>query len=335
VLVAVAFGRESLVSAEREVLFQCVAASLALIVLLGVLSWRAVERGLAPARALAAKVGAIEVEHLPEGLGVGELPAELVPMAEKTDALIRRVDAALKRERRTAADIAHELRTPISELLTVSEVALRNGRDADGARRALGTIRDVAWRMGRSVSTLLKLARLEMGAEHFERTEVDLGALSAEALRSLAALERERALRVVNLVVPGRLVDADQDVLRIVVPNLLSNALYYCPSGGYVECRLETWAGGWRFSVDNDAPDLAPEDLRALSDPFWRKDHARSDGDRSGLGLALSCALAERTGMRLTFELVEGRFRASLIDGAAPNGRVAREPATSAARVSR
>ena len=149
VLVAIAQGRETLIASERTVLFGCIAVALVLMVLIAFLSWRSVERGLRPAKRLAAALDAIRVDHLPERLNLGALPSELSPVAEKTSALIRRVAIALERERRTTADIAHELRTPISEVLTVSEVVLRegrNGHDPEGTRRALGRIRNGAAR---------------------------------------------------------------------------------------------------------------------------------------------------------------------------------------------
>jgi len=325
VLLVVARGREELVRAERTVLVQCSLTSLALIGLIALLSFKTVERGLDPTRRLAATLDAIQVDHLPTRLEAGELPRELEPVARKTEELVRRLGAALERERRTSADIAHELRTPISELITVSEVALRNGRDAEGARKALGTTRDVAWHMGRSVSTLLKLARLEMGAESYDRAPVDLGGIVRELLRSLARVANERGLRVQNRVAAEERVEGDEDVLRIVVSNLLSNALYYSPPGGSVECRCERTPEGWRLEVENPAPELLPEDLRALAEPFWRKDRARADRNRSGLGLALSRALADRTGMELLFALEDGRFRAILRERRAREGR--EEPA--------
>lgn len=311
-LIVVARGREELLAAELKVMIRCGLASLVLIGLIALLSWTAVERGLEPTNRLAATLDAIQVDRVPERLDVGELPSELRPMAQKTDALLGRLSAALERERRTTADIAHELRTPISELITVSEVALRDGRDTQGAQRALGTIRDVAWRMGRSVATLLKLARLEMGAETFEREGVDLGVIVRELRRSLSAVERERGLLVENQVGPGVLVEGDRDVLGIVVSNLLSNAMFYAPARSLVTCRLESSPTGWRFVVENDAADLRPADLLVMTEPFWRKDKARANRNRSGLGLSISRRLAEKTGMSLEFELEEGSFRAIL-----------------------
>jgi signal transduction histidine kinase len=194
----------------------------------------------------------------------------------------------------------------------MSEVALRNGIDPQGSRDALGTVRDVAGRMGRSISTLLKLARLEMGDEHFARQPVDLFQLVQETLRAHAHLQRERQLRVENSVRHGEQVAADPEVLRIVLANLVSNAFYYSPEGGSIQLDLGFRRDDWCLFVENEAPELREEDLEALSAPFWRKDPSRTDGNRSGLGLALSCALAERSSLRLHFSLVDGRFRGSV-----------------------
>ena len=318
--IVVARGREDLLAAERGVLAACALGSALLLGLLALLSWQAVERGLEPARRLAAQLDAVQVERLPEGLETGDLPVELEPMAHKADALIQRLDAAFKRERRTTADIAHELRTPISEVLTVAEVALRNGQDPAASRRALETLRSVAWRMGRSVSTLLKLARLEMGDESFERTHLDAGALVAEVLRPLEAVGRQRDLTVDNGVPAEAMIEGDEDAVRIIVSNLLSNALYYARPGGRVRLELEQRETGWSLSVENEAVDLRPEDMRLLSEPFWKKDGARTDRDRSGLGLGLSHALARKSAMNLTFALEGQRFRASL-QGPTPDSR--------------
>lgn len=312
VLVVVARGREDLVLAERRVLARCMIAALLLVGLLGGLAWRSVRRGLSPLDRLAESMRGVRMEDLPEGLDVGEVPVELTPVVATTDALIQRAGAALKRERRTTADIAHELRTPVSELLTVSEVALRNKQEVNGSAEALETVRDVASRMGRSVSTLLELARVEGGGRKLTFAPVGIGAVMAELLRSSRALRRERQLEIENDVPEDAEVIGDADAIRIVASNLISNALHYAPEGDTLECRLVSSKEGWKLMVSNRAPGLSPSDLPALSEPFWRKDRARSDRDRSGLGLALSCALAETTGLALSFELEGDVFTATL-----------------------
>ena len=290
--------------------------ALVFLVVVG-LVWHTTRRGLAPARRLAAALDAVSVDDPPAGLDVGEMPVELAPMRDTSDALIRRAVAALQRERRTTADIAHQLRTPISEILTVSEVALRGGAQNGSATRALGTTRDVAWRMGRAVSTLLQLARLEGGTDGFEEAAVPVGAVAREQLRSLAALERERGLTVQLAIDEEAVILGSREVVEIVLGNLLSNALYYAPEGSTVHCTLTGEGPEWRLAVDNEAPGIRPEDLEALTQPFWRKERERTDGDRSGLGLALSTALSERTGTELRFELEAGRLVAALSRSAA------------------
>jgi two-component system sensor histidine kinase QseC len=336
VTVAVAAGREELLAAERSAIAICAGGSLGVLVLLALIARAAVDRGLAPANRLAARLDAIRVEDLPDGaasaplppvlLEIDELPSELRPIGRTLEQLLERTVTALRRERRTAADIAHELRTPISEIVAISDVALRDPRDPASPRRALVRARAIAWRMGRSVSALLKLARLEMGAEAAEPAPVDAGALVAEVLRALRETARERDLCVENRVEPGEIVLADPDVLRIALSNLLSNALLHAPSGGTVECDLARPDGSWCVRVRNPAPDLRPDDVRSLSEPFWRKDPRRKDprgGERSGLGLALSRALAERAELELAFELEDSRLLAEIRGRDGSGGRAA------------
>lgn len=311
VVVAIARGREELVAAERTLLLGCGLTVAACMGLLALLMRRTVERGLEPANRLAASLAAVRVSDLPERLELGPMPAELQPVARTADELVRRVDVALQRERRTTADIAHELRTPISEVLTASEVALRNGHDPAHTRATLGTIRDVAWGMGHTLATLLKLARLEMGEELAQRSELDLAALVEENVRRQAGAARERDIEFVVQVAPGSVVQADAEVAAIVVSNLFSNAVQHAPGPGSVAVTAASDGDGWSLRVENDAGELTEADLASLAAPFWRK-HDDRGARGSGLGLALSTALATQGGLQLVFELRGGRFLATL-----------------------
>src|SRR5262245_54352020 len=155
-----------------------------------------------------------------------------------------------------------------------------------------------------------------MGAVASERVPVDLAALVRDGLRSLEAAGRKRGLVVRNELGNGAVggepgetattVEGDPEVLRIVVSNLPDNALHYATPASTVCCRFERSARGWRLAVENRTDELEPADLQALSEPFWRKDRARSDRNHSGLGLALSRALADQAGLALGFELEHG-----------------------------
>lgn len=314
--IVVARGREELFASQRRLLGASVLGGLVLLALIGLVARLAVDRGLAPANRLAARVGALEVEDLPDELGLVAGPRELAPVVQKVEALVARVRAALERERRTTANIAHELRTPISELLTVAEVALLDADDTEGARQALGAVVDVSSRMGRAVSTLLELARLGGEVRAPERESVAVEELTTELVRSLGGERRERGLEIDVRVENGGVVDADPTVLRIALSNLLGNAIQHAPRESRVSCVVDSAARGWSIAVENDARDLDPEDLRHLCEPFWRKDGARVDRERAGLGLALTHALVERCGIELTFTLEGPRLRALLRDAA-------------------
>lgn len=313
VTIAVARGTEELRASSRAVYAVSVSVGIALLVSIGCLAWFAVGRGLAPAQRLSAELDAIDVDDLPKSIDVGAPPAELARVVETTNALIGRVDRALEREKRTSADIAHELRTPITEILTAAEVALRNGHDEGHLRETLAGVRDTSAGMGRAVSTLLKLASLDGGGEPPRREPVDMGLTVREVLRGLAGAAAERGLDVRNEVDPEAEVAGDADVLRIVITNLLSNAVSYSPASSRVTCRLAASGDDWTFEVENPAPDLTPDDMRVLTEPFWRKQTSRTDRRHTGLGLALSAALAERAGLELSLVLEEGTFRASVI----------------------
>ena len=316
VVIVVARGVEDLVAAERVVLAACLLTAGGLLLLLGLVTVRAVSRGLEPANRLAMTLKKLDVDRLPEDLEFGPLPAELQPVGETTEELIRRLKKALQRERRTTANIAHELRTPISELVTVSEVALHEEEDPETQREAIGTVRAVAWRMGRVVSSLLKLARLESEAMPTIREQVDLCELVRAVHQGLTLAQGDSTPQVI-FELPDRddahsEVLVDPDALAIVVTNLLENAMHYGSPGRPVIVALESSPGEVRLDIKNRADGVSQSDLARFREPLWRKDGARSEQDHSGLGLALAQVVAAKSGWALEFNLTDGQVVATL-----------------------
>jgi signal transduction histidine kinase len=109
-----------------------------------------------------------------------------------------------------------------------------------------------------------------------------------------------------------------------LVANLLENAVQHAPSRACASCTLEREGASWRLSVVNPAPDLTPADLTRLCEPFWRKERGRSARERSGLGLALARALAEKAGLSLTFEIAGTTLCARLSNTGTPRESGAR-----------
>jgi len=292
-------------------------AACGLVLLLGTLAvvlW-AVRRGLAPLGRLAAEVAGIEVSGLDHRFAAADLPAELAPIAARLDEMLVRLSAAFERERRFSADVAHELRTPIAELRSLAEVSLQDERVLAEAELRLGfeDALAIALQMERRVEALLALARCEAGLQPLERGSVEVVSLIQRAWEPFAARARARRLTVQQSLPAEAWLESDPALLSAVLDNLFANALAYTSEGGLLDLAFETRPDGWSLKLANDDGSLGPEDLPHLFEPFWRKDPARSDSARAGLGLSLVAAYTHLLGIRITADLpIAGRFELTL-----------------------
>lgn len=226
------------------------------------------------------------------------LPAELQPVAASLAELLERIAAASARERRFTRHAAHELRTPLAEIQALAELGARWPEEANPARS--GEIRDSARALQHTLHQLALLAEAEDdpgGAE----TEESASAPAEQSLRPAEEIEsqlaglRERAAAR-NLRFELDLAEAPirtrPELWRLIVRNLLDNAVSHAPPGSTVTVRVAPA----RLRVANPAPGLAAEDLERLFEPFWRAEGRSAAGDHSGLGLPLVRAAARRLG---------------------------------------
>ena len=231
---------------------------------------------------------------IPEARLSTPVPPELVPVVTRLNDLLERLAAVRRREGQVHAEIAHELRTPVAALRTALEFA----GDDPLARGCLPTV--VA--MQGLVANLLILARLEAGGLEPDRHSVDLAQAVQEAW-ALLAPQAEAHRQHLDAQVAGVLFTSP-DHLRMILGNLLGNAVAHAPSGS----RIELTADPTALVISNplDHPLADPE---AVFQPFWRGDAARSgDGLHAGLGLALCRRLVTLLGGTITVTTPPGRF---------------------------
>jgi signal transduction histidine kinase len=275
-------------------------------------------RGLARVSRQAAQIDASTLSHRLPTQGV---PAELRPICHRMNDLLARLEDAFARERRFSANVAHELRTPIAELRSLAEVALR--WPGDGPAAAAQGFEDalaIARQMEAIVTTLLALARCESGRMPVEFAPVDLADAAREAWRPLRARAEARRLRVAMDLPGDATVSADRAMIAAILSNLLANAVEYSPTGGAVAVAVRRTRYAVELAVSNTNGSLAAGDLAHLLQPFWRKDAARTDPSHSGLGLALVAAYARLHGAELSLDLDdENRFRVRLSFPACPS----------------
>jgi two-component system sensor histidine kinase BaeS len=211
-------------------------------------------------------------------------PGELGELSRAFDGMADDVARAEQARRNLAADVAHELRTPLAALQAGLE-ELRDGFAAPEPQRLAG-LHDQALRLGRIVGDLADLSAAESAALSLHLTEVDLAGLARAALAS-----REPELRAAGLQVRTDLgthpepVRADPDRLHQAIGNLLSNAARYCRPGDTVRVTVRDEDGSAVLEVSDTGPGIAADDLPYVFDRLWR---GRSSSGVSGAGIGLA-----------------------------------------------
>ncbi len=302
-------------AAELRSTLATLAAALALagafLVLGTVLVVRAsLGRGLQPIQRLADEVAAIAPDDPAGRVGATGLPAELAPLARRTNQLLDRVGVAIERERRLAASAAHELRTPIAEIQAASEVALERERSPAEYRRALGAVLEVAQRMGESAAAVLRLARIQSGREPARVAPTRLLDAVTPAwtrwVRPLAARDIRASLDVSREL----LVRGDAAMLGVAFSNLCSNIAEHTPSGG--EVRLDAGPAGdgrVRVRIANSVTPPSAEREDAAT-----REMSKSDNSTPHLGLGLRTAeqMVRACGGSMHAGVAQGRFEVSI-----------------------
>ena len=272
-----------------------------------VLAWIAVallgSRLLRPLADLTAAIGRLGPEDLAARVADTAAPEEVRGIVVRLNSLLDRLEDAFRREQTTIANIAHELRTPVTVLRTALEFRLLAATAPDELKVLSDCFRTVE-RMQAVVSTLLLLAQLEAGKVPLVREPTDLAELVREQLPVWRAKAAERGLTIAAELPESLVVDTAPGHLRQVIDNLLGNAVAHASPAAEIRVTLDADA----FSVEN--PCAAGIDASQLGRVFYRADAARTGGDHVGLGLALCRRLLQLLGGRLDLAVEDGRFRA-------------------------
>jgi two-component system heavy metal sensor histidine kinase CusS len=268
----------------------------------GLLAWWAARRGLTPLRDMRERARRVNAHQLNERMPEASVPVEMAELAHDLNTMLAGLQRDFQRLSDFSSDLAHELRTPISNLLTQTQVTLAQPRDAAGYRDTLASNAEEFQRLGRMVSDMLLLAKTEHGLALPHRETV---ALQEQAQALIDFYDVVADERRVALVLEGRAsVQGDKLMLRRAISNLLSNAIRHAPEQSKVVVRLRQARGESSLSVENTGPAITTEHLPRLFDRFYRVDksrvHLASDG--SGLGLAITQAIMAAHGGSVTVD---------------------------------
>ncbi|WP_193211201.1 ATP-binding protein [Luteolibacter marinus] len=255
--------------------------------------------GLRPLNKLTKEIRGIPPDGLRQRLATDPLPSELVPVAERLNQWIARLEESFERERRFSSDAAHELRTPLAEMRAMAELGSMWPEEATTERCA--AIVTVADELTSLLDKLVLLARADAGVQPFHLEVVELQESLESAVMRVRDQADEREIHI-DLAVTDGAFRTDPVLWNAIVQNLLGNAVAHAPAGTVVTVD----ATPRRLVVRNLAPELSEDDLPQLFERFWRKDPSRSGYGHSGLGMSIVRACAN---------LLGGRCRASLTPG--------------------
>jgi two-component system sensor histidine kinase QseC len=268
---------------------------LAVMLSAGVLAW-VVRRSLGPIDRLGAQIAKVGEDDLSARIDAAGIPQELAPVVGRLNDLLARLEAAFQRERRFTGNVAHEMRTPLAGLRSKLELALSRDRAPEAYREALGDCLDIDLQMQGMVENLLHLARADAGQLEVRREPVDLAEVFQKCWEPLGARARRRGLSVEwCLNVPGT-VETDRDQLRLVLQNILDNAVGHANDRGSIRVAARADRDVAVLTVSNTGSILSADEVHHVFDRFWRGDAScRDAGDsRCGLGLPLCKTIIEQ-----------------------------------------
>ena len=259
----------------------------------GLISWMITRQGLSPLRQMADTVQRITINQLHERIDLGRWPEELLVLAHTFNQMLARLEDSFVRLSQFSADLAHELRTPISNLMGETEVALARRREPEEYRQVLESSLEEYGRLARMIDSLLFLARAE-GAQLPLQWDQFEGRTELDRIRDFFEVMAEE--QGITLTCQGEaMLTADRILLRRAVSNLVANALRYTPKGGNILLAIAQADQKWTdISISDTGCGIDPEHLPKLCDRFYRVDNARSYRDEgTGLGLAIVKSIVE------------------------------------------
>ena len=276
--------RDQIRATYRNTLWIALALGAALSFALG---WLISERGLRPVRQLAERAAAIDVRCLHVRLGAPDTELrELRALSAALDQMLARLGDGFAQLSRFSEDLAHELRTPLSNLMGHTQQTLRKVRSVEEYENLLASNQEEYERLARMIDSMLFLARSEQTGTVIAREAIALEALAAQLVEYFEGMAEERG--IVFAVRASGTLQADHALVQRAMANLVANALRHGAPNSTVTIAGSVAGPGAEISVHNMGEPIGEQHLPHLFERFYRCDPARSKGgDSGGLGLAI------------------------------------------------
>jgi two-component system, OmpR family, heavy metal sensor histidine kinase CusS len=261
-------------------------------------------RGLRPLEEMKRSLERIGPTHLNERVAPANWPRELQPLAIAFDEMLKRLDDSFTRLSQFSADLAHELRTPIANMLGEAQVALSRDRSAAEYRETIESTIGECERLSGIVDNLLFVARADAATEPVERIRFDARAAVEKIAAFYETIAEDRHVAI-NCSGRGQ-ISADPALFERAVGNLVDNALRFTPENGSIQIALAERTNDFEVAVSDNGSGVAPEHLPRVFDRFYRAEPSRGS-DGAGLGLALVKSIVDLHGGTARIQSEVGR----------------------------
>jgi len=253
--------------------------------------WWMASRAIRPIQNISSAAAKISAGDLSQRINTDETESELGKLAAVLNSTFARLETSFAQQQQFTSDAAHELRTPVTVMLTQTQMALNRERSVAEYRETLAACQRSAQRMRRLIESLLELARLDAGQEQLKQMAFDCSATVHECVESIQPLADERGVALIAEAEPLNCV-GDPERISQVITNLLTNAIQYNRIGGQVRIGLKRENGLATMTVSDNGVGIPALDLPHVFERFYRGDKARSTSNgHSGLGLAICKAI--------------------------------------------
>jgi two-component system OmpR family sensor kinase len=273
-------------------------ATIPVVLVLIALVWLSVRQGLKPlaevTEALATRTGATL-----QPVAVNTNAEELIPFITAVNDLLNRLEREITKQKSFVADAAHEIRTPLAALQIQLEL-VQSADDAAERTASLAQLRSGIERLTHLSQQLLAMARLDPGSTWKPTQKVDLSEVAIDVMGELWPLASAKDIDLGSVAHERTMVQGDPDALRMMVTNIVDNAIRYTPQGGKVDINLHRHPGTVELEVIDTGSGIPSEDRERVFDRFYRSVGNGTNG--SGLGLAIVKRIAEQCGATITLD---------------------------------
>jgi two-component system heavy metal sensor histidine kinase CusS len=289
---------------ERNFALLFVAVLLGGVVASALIAIVVTRRGLRPLREMTESLHRIGPDQLKQRIGSIGWPRELQPLAIAFDQMLKRLDDSFTRLSQFSADLAHELRTPIANMLGETQVVLTRDRSAAEYRETLESTVAECERLSRIVDNLLFVARVDAASEPITRKQFDARAEVEKIAEFYQTVADDRHVTI-RCSGNGQIY-ADPDLFERAVGNLLDNALRFTPENGSIQIALCQQEADFEVAISDNGCGIAAQHLPRVFDRFYRAESSRGS-DGAGLGLALVKSIVDLHGGSAFIESELGR----------------------------